>query len=46
MALSLCCARPQKEIHEQPDSILQTMSGRVNLSGSHKVGRLGLGALG
>lgn len=27
----------QKEIHEQPDSILQTMSGRVNLSGSHKV---------
>ena len=27
----------QKEIHEQPDSILQTMSGRVNLTGSHKV---------
>lgn len=27
----------QKEIHEQPESILQTMSGRVNLTGSHKV---------
>ena len=27
----------QKEIHEQPDSLLQTMSGRVNLIGSHKV---------
>ena len=27
----------QKEIHEQPDSLLQTMSGRVNLIGSHRV---------
>lgn len=33
----------QKEIHEQPDSILQTMRGRVRFERSSKVRRAELG---